>query len=60
MMASSTEHKVEGGDRRSKHRAAFIQRWAEGELRAQPEIDLGVTATSAFSNAARAAGLTLG
>ena len=40
MMASSTEHKVEGGDRRSKHRAAFIQRWAEGELRARPEIDL--------------------
>jgi UDP-2,3-diacylglucosamine hydrolase len=40
MMASSTEHKVEGGDRRSKHRAAFIQRWAEAELRARPEIDL--------------------
>jgi UDP-2,3-diacylglucosamine hydrolase len=40
MMASSTEHKVEDGDRRSKHRAAFIQRWAEGELRARPEIDL--------------------
>jgi UDP-2,3-diacylglucosamine pyrophosphatase LpxH len=40
MLASSTEHKSEGGDKRGKNRAAFIQHWAEGELRARPEIDL--------------------
>jgi UDP-2,3-diacylglucosamine hydrolase len=40
MLASTTEHKAEGGDVRGKNRAAFIQRWAEGELRARPEIDL--------------------
>lgn len=40
MLASSTEHKAEGADAHGKHRAAFIRAWAEGELRARPDIDL--------------------
>ena len=38
--ASSTEHKAEVGDARSGGRARYIREWAEGQLRARPEIDL--------------------
>jgi UDP-2,3-diacylglucosamine hydrolase len=38
--ASSTEHKAGTGDRGSGGRAAFIRRWAEERLRADPSLDL--------------------
>jgi UDP-2,3-diacylglucosamine hydrolase len=38
-MASSTEHKA-GGDAAARGRAAFIQHWAEDQLRAEPGLDL--------------------
>lgn len=39
-LASSTEHKAGTGDAAARGRAAFIQRWAEEQLRADPSIDL--------------------
>ena len=38
--ASTTEHKADTGDLASRGRAAFIQGWAEEQLRARPDIDL--------------------
>jgi UDP-2,3-diacylglucosamine hydrolase len=39
-LASTTEHKAESGDQAARGRAAFIQSWAEEQLRADPGIQL--------------------
>jgi UDP-2,3-diacylglucosamine hydrolase len=41
--ASSTEHKAESGDIRSKNRAAFIQAWGRERLLEDPKLDLVLT-----------------
>lgn len=40
LIASTTEHKAEGADRAAAGRAAFIQAWAEDELRRDPSLQL--------------------
>ncbi|HEX8392347.1 MAG TPA: UDP-2,3-diacylglucosamine diphosphatase [Longimicrobium sp.] len=40
LLASSTEHKADTGDRAASGRAAFIESWAVEQLRTRPEIDL--------------------
>jgi UDP-2,3-diacylglucosamine hydrolase len=43
LAASSTEHKAESGDVRSKNRAAFIQAWGRERLLENPALDLVLT-----------------
>ena len=40
LMASTTEHKADGGDAAARGRAAFIQSWALEQMRADPGIQL--------------------
>lgn len=42
MLASTTEHKAEDGDRAAKGRASFIQSWATDQLLADPSLELAI------------------